>query len=338
MNFMAETLLYPYRKNLLEMPEADVRLLFLNAENTPALKDVKSPVLVQPRYDKARTLIDAGHAVVDSPPDEKFDTVWVLPSKDKTETQYLLAQALRCAKNGGTIVAAAPNDAGGRRLPPLFEELGLAARTESKNKARIVFAPVHGYDRKQADLWFDQGKEQRVAETGVFSCAGLHGWDKVDAGSALLARHLPAGLHGHVADFGCGWGYLTLQALATAHKITQLTLADIDVRAIRIAARNIEEKYPAMDVKTLWTDLTTPDGRRGPYDAILLNPPFHDGTRAVPERGQAIIAAAAQALKPQGTLYLVANRHLPYEKTLHALFSHVELLADEDGFKAVACR
>ena len=335
---MAETLLYPYRKNLLEMPGPVSRLLFLNAENTPVLKGMKSPALVQHRYDKARLLIDAGYAVVDSPPDEKFDTIWALPSKDKTETQYLLALALRCATSNGMIVAAAPNDAGGKRLPQLFEELGLTAQTESKNKARIVFASAGGYDRQQADLWFDQGKEQHIAETGVLSCAGLHGWDKVDAGSALLARHLPAGLHGHVADFGCGWGYLALQALALAHKVTHMTLADIDSRAIRIAACNVGKKYPAVDVKTLWTDLTTPDDRRGSYDAILLNPPFHDGTRTLPERGQAIIAAAARALKPQGALYLAANRHLPYEKTLQSLFAHVELLADEDGFKALACR
>ena len=88
----------------------------------------------------------------------------------------------------------------------------------------------------------------------------------------------------------------------------------------------------------VWTDLSHPDTKLGPFDAILLNPPFHAGTHALPALGQAIITTAAQSLKPGGKLYLVANRHLPYEKTLAALFEQVDVLADEDGFKAFVCR
>src|ERR1035437_3957287 len=103
MNYITETLLIPYQKGLIERPEPDARLLFLNAENPVLLKELKSPVLIQPRYDKARPLIEAGHAVINTPPAEKFDTVWVLPSKDMEETQYLLAQALHAVRNGGII-------------------------------------------------------------------------------------------------------------------------------------------------------------------------------------------------------------------------------------------
>jgi 16S rRNA (guanine1207-N2)-methyltransferase len=47
-----------------------------------------------------------------------------------------------------------------------------------------------------------------------------------------------------------------------------------------------------------------------------MNPPFHAGRAAEPAIGQGMILAAARALKPGGTLYLVANRQLPYEQVL----------------------
>ena len=340
MDFIAETLMVPYRKNLIEGPARDTRILFLNAESPALLKDTASPILVQPRFDKARPLIEAGFKVISSGQVEgKFNTAWILPGKDVTEAQYLLAMAVRALSEGGTIVAAAPNDAGGKRLEGLFEELDLSPQAESKHKARVVFASVdQGWNHEKADAWFAQGQEQPILSGSFISRPGLYGWDKIDIGSALLARYLPTNLSGSIADFGCGWGYLSLQATAASKKITRLTLADIDSRAIDIARRNVQSQHPELPVETLWTDLTHPDATRGHFDAILLNPPFHAGTHADPALGQAIIATAAQSLKAGGRLYLVANRHLPYEKTLGTLFRQVEVLGDENGFKAFLCK
>jgi 16S rRNA (guanine1207-N2)-methyltransferase len=332
-----ETLVYPYRKGLLEAPAMAARLLFLNAEELDLLKGFSSPTLIQPRFDKARRLIEAGYKITQEP-EGQYETIWMLPGKDMAETQYLLALALRAAVTGAVILAAAPNDAGGKRLEGLFEELGLAPQAESKNKGRVVFAIVDGeYNREQAKLWFSQGREQPILDSLLVSRPGLYGWDKVDAGSALLARHLPSDLSGRLADFGCGWGYLSLQALDVSKNISRLTLIDVDSRAVDIAARNVQSQYPDLTVETVWTDLTHPHMKLGPFDTILLNPPFHIGTVADSALGQTIITTAAQSLKPDGKLYLVANRHLPYEKTLGTLFKQVEVLADESGFKAFIC-
>ena len=48
------------------------------------------------------------------------------------------------------------------------------------------------------------------------------------------------------------------------------------------------------------------------------------------------IAAAAEALKPGGRLWLVANRHLPYEQTLNERFGDVRVAGERDGFKVIA--
>ena len=44
-------------------------------------------------------------------------------------------------------------------------------------------------------------------------------------------------------------------------------------------------------------------------------------------------AGAAEALRTGGTLWLTANRHLPYEAVLKARFKRVRLVAEADGFK-----
>ena len=65
-----------------------------------------------------------------------------------------------------------------------------------------------------------------------------------------------------------------------------------------------------------------------------MNPPFHDGGTEDQALGQAFIRRAAEALRPGGTLWLVANRHLPYEATLSAAFKTV----DAEGRRPAATR
>jgi 16S rRNA (guanine1207-N2)-methyltransferase len=68
-------------------------------------------------------------------------------------------------------------------------------------------------------------------------------------------------------------------------------------------------------------------------DVIVMNPPFHQGRAASPQLGAAFIAAAAQMLKPSGQLWMVANRHLPYEPALAAAFKTHSELPGTPGFK-----
>ena len=84
-----------------------------------------------------------------------------------------------------------------------------------------------------------------------------------------------------------------------------------------------------------WHDVTA--GLPARYDVIVANPPFHAQGRADrPDIGRAFIAAAADALDPCGRLWLVANRHLPYEAVLDARFAEVRTVAQAQGFKVIA--
>ena len=64
-----------------------------------------------------------------------------------------------------------------------------------------------------------------------------------------------------------------------------------------------------------------------------MNPPFHVGRDGNPALGQSFIRAAAKLLKPSGRLWMVANRHLPYEQVLDDSFRDVSALPASGGFK-----
>ena len=165
---------------------------------------------------------------------------------------------------------------------------------------------------------------------------GVFAWDRVDAASAMLAAALPAELSGRIADFGAGWGYLSLQVLARCPRVAALDLFEADARVLALAEANLAgpARVRVVPVQVHWHDVAA--GVVGRFDAIVCNPPFHAlGRGERPDIGRAFIAAAAQALRPGGRLWLVANRHLPYEQALGAGFGAARLVAQEGGFKVV---
>lgn len=159
---------------------------------------------------------------------------------------------------------------------------------------------------------------------------GLFSADGVDPGSALLAAALPRHLGAHVIDLGAGWGYLSAQALATRADITRIDLVEADQAALDCARQNVVDPRARFH----WADATAwrPDRAA---DAVILNPPFHTGRDTDPGLGQAFLRTAAACLKPSGSLWLVANRHLPYDTQIAALFRTVQEMPGDNRFKVL---
>ncbi|MBS0564066.1 MAG: class I SAM-dependent methyltransferase [Proteobacteria bacterium] len=162
-----------------------------------------------------------------------------------------------------------------------------------------------------------------VTRPGVFSADG------VDPGSALLAAHLPAGLRGRGADLGAGWGWLAAQVLSRP-EVRDLHLVEAEADALDCARRNVTDPRARFH----WADATGfAPGHT--LDFVVTNPPFHQGRAADPGLGAAFIRAARRLLQPQGQLWLVANRTLPYEEVLAGAFGEVATVAADHGFKVL---
>jgi 16S rRNA (guanine1207-N2)-methyltransferase len=266
---------------------------------------------------------------------ERFPLVLVLPPRQREEVQALLARALRRATPGGVVLAASTNTEGARSHEADLAALSPLAGSVSKNKARVFWTIVGDrVDTALADAWAGLDAPRPVADSGLFSRPGLFAWDRIDAGSALLAQHLPPDLTGRAADLGAGVGYLSAELLARCPGITALDLYEAEARALDLARINLRRETPPPAFPPLafhWHDVTA--GLPGRYEVIVSNPPFHVGRADDPGLGQGFIAAAADGLAPGGQLWLVANRHLPYEGLLASRFAGHRCVADQDGYK-----
>ena len=263
-------------------------------------------------------------------PDGAFSHLTVLAPPGVLDRRFVLAHALRLLAPGGTLIALAPKDRGGARLGKELTAFGCAVIESSRRHHRFC-ETVRPSAPAGLDDTIATGGPQLVQSLGLWTQPGIFSWDRIDSGTALLLQHLPV-LSGTGADFGCGTGLLA-KAVLNNPGITHLILSDIDRRAIAAAQRNVTDPRASFE----WGDIRN-GPEAGTLDFVVMNPPFHDGGTEDRALGEAFIRAAAAALKPDGVCWLVANRHLPYERGLMALFPAARQVVQEGGYKIYEAR
>lgn len=162
---------------------------------------------------------------------------------------------------------------------------------------------------------------------GYVTTAGVFSDGAIDKGSQLLVETLPAKLPARMADLGAGWGYLAGPVLSR-ESVKSLDLIEAEALSLACARQNVQDPR----VQFLWEDATTYRPERG-YDGIVMNPPFHVGRAGDPSLGRSFIVSAAKMLAGHGKLWMVANRHLPYEQALAENFRNVDIIAQNNAFK-----
>ncbi len=238
----------------------------------------------------------------------------------KDHARALLAEAAMAVRPGGVLVIDGQKTDGVETVLKDCRELGLPlGEAVSKGHGRICVCTADG--RLLAWKARDRDIGGFITRPGVFSADGP------DRGSELLAAALPKDLPARVADLGAGWGYLGRAVLARPG-VRHLDVIEAEREALDCAARNLDDPRVALH----WADARTfrPDKLWG---AVVMNPPFHSGREADPALGQAFLSAAQKGLAPDGMLWMVANRHLPYDKALRAAFSDVEKVGGDGAFR-----
>lgn len=331
-----DAVFYPFDTDILSLPADDKTLFFYNAQNHPFIARLKNIELqcYQPFKSYHDGLQKTGVKTLYSLPDagSRFDYALCVTEKDKDAAAFGIAASLVRLKNGGTLICAGENNAGGKRLNKTLSNFTKGEITQlSKYKSKICILRKDNINIDALDTALSSGALQKSAQTGLWARPGLFSWDSIDRGSSLLADTISEPLRGKVADFGCGCGYLSLAILRAYPEVTALDCIDADHRALEAAEANIEDDRASF----LWQDLRVSKDLAKSYDTIIMNPPFHEDRAQQVTMGQDFIATAAASLKAGGSLFMVANTHLPYERMLQNSFSTSDKIAERDGFKII---
>ena len=260
---------------------------------------------------------------------KQLESMLVLAPPGTLERRYVMVLALQALSVGSALTVLAHKDKGGSRIAQELRDLGCTVQEDARQHHRICTTTRPKYLGTTEDA-FNAGAPQVVKTTGLWSQPGVFSWNRLDAGTGLLLDHLPP-LGGRGADVGCGIGTLAIAALASP-AITELTLIDIDRRALEAAQNNISDPrahYRWLDIRD-----TAPDVRE--LDFVIMNPPFHDGGMEDKSLGLRFVQRASDMLKKGGTCWLIANRHLPYEGLMHQAFKNIVLKHEDTAYKIYA--
>lgn len=255
-------------------------------------------------------------------PEGPYVAAIVTVPRAKALSLDLIARATKAVPNGLILVNGAKNHG----IDPIVKAL--------KSRVDILgqVSKAHG-----KCLWFQSSDAlhdwalpdmSRNAE-GDYTAPGVFSADAADPASRLLAQALPATLKGRFADLGAGWGWLSREILKRPG-VTQLHMVEADLAALNCARANVTDARGSF----YWHDALTWKSPAA-LDGIIMNPPFHTGRKGEPGLGQSFITTAARLLAPHGQLWLVANRHLPYETTLEQAFRDVSEIAGTSKFKVL---
>lgn len=252
-------------------------------------------------------------------PEGRFSLSIVCLPRARALAEARVAEA--CAVTDGVIVVDGAKTDG-------IESILKACR--KRTDVAPAFSKSHGkvFSFMASPVFEDwaQGAPREI-DGGFVTLPGLFSADSVDPASKLLADHLPPKFGGRVADLGAGWGYLSARALER-DSIREMHLVEAEHAALECARLNVADPRAQLH----WDDATRWQPQ-GALDCVITNPPFHTSRTADPGLGRAFIANAARMLAPKGQMFLVANRHLPYEETLGTHFGQVAEIGGDSRFK-----
>ena len=176
---------------------------------------------------------------------------------------------------------------------------------------------VYKYDDYQLDF---------LSDNGVFSK------DKLDFGSNLLLevmyKNINDGLN--ILDVGCGYGFIGI-SLAKIKK-ANVTMCDVNKRALHLASKNMVLNEVEVQVKESNCYSAITDR----YDLIVTNPPIRAGKEIVYK----ILDEARDHLESYGELWFVIRKDQGAKSTIEHLSANYECTVVEKrkGFYIVKAK
>ena len=287
-----------------------------------------------------------GHGSAPLDPSLRADVVAIRIPTEKPALLQLLADAFALLRVGGRCTIAGHTNegikSGATQLAALFGNatvLGNDSGFRAVMAVKRAAAPADPSMLETPFLPHDAFREMDAVLRGetvrLFSRPGVFSWEHLDEATAILADVMPVQRGDAVLDLGCGSGPLGLLA-ARLSSVGTVTMVDADSEAVRCAQRAIDAAQQE-NCRALCSDVASAV-RDQQFDVVVTNPPFHVGKATDLDVPTQFILDAWQVLRRGGSLALVANRTLPYERLIHDTFGNLTTLHDGARFKVLGAR
>lgn len=142
-------------------------------------------------------------------------------------------------------------------------------------------------------------------DVDVTTDAGVFSPSRLDPGTAVLLKNLPAPPAGDILDLGCGWGPISLQAGLEARDDetdVRVWALDVNERSLSLTRENAKAAGLTSITPVLAQDI--PDSVQ--FSAIWSNPPIRVGKDVLHE----LLLTWLPRLVPGGEAWLVVSKNL----------------------------
>jgi len=271
-----------------------------------------------------------------------IDTIFYRISKEKPIVHHVINRSFDLLKEGGQLIMTGYKNDGTKTYFDKTRKLFDGASSWRKEDQQSYCGTITKNTQRNSTPKFLDDKDYstlrsiaQIGDINFHSKPGIFGWDKIDRGSKFLIDHLQEFVDqcktppSSLLDLGCGYGYLSIMASKLLN--IPVTATDNNVTSVAICKHNMKLNQVSGKVvlDNCGSDITEK------FDAVLCNPPFHQGFSVEGQLTDHFLSNCKRLLKPGGRAIFVVNCFIPLEKKAASHFSNVETLANNKSFKLI---
>jgi 16S rRNA (guanine1207-N2)-methyltransferase len=273
-------------------------------------------------------------------PESSLDVIYYRVSKEKTIVHHVINSAGICLKPAGQLVLAGYKNEGIKSYVDKAKKYlgGNIEKNRGSNSSLLATLAKGELGQRLDDKNYSELITISDGDCEFVSKPGVYGWNKIDKGSNLLIEVFSEYIANseinqqenlHVADIGCGYGYLSVKAsqLLSAKFIA----TDNNVASVALCKQNFEKH--SIEGNVIIDDCGASLDQQ--VDIVLCNPPFHQGFDTVGDLTLKFLQSSSRLLKQGGVAFFVVNSFIGIEKKAKGLFSEIKSLENNGSFKVL---
>lgn len=311
-----------------ESPKSARRLVIIDApELIPAAREVTDDIRVWCDDAREANVVPAEmrHSELTGEIFEDADLVWMkLPKALGALDEYAELIALHASPEVEVVAGGRVKHMTTSMNEVLASHFGHVHASLGRQKSRVLHASIP-FDEP---LTWPRPKTHADLKLTLWGHGATFGINKVDIGTRLLLNHVKEVQGPQILDFGSGNGVISVM-LARWVPRSRITATDVSWAAASATALSAKENRVTVNANWL-ADLDDWAGES--FDAIVTNPPFHQGTTKDSSGAIEIFTTGARLLRPGGEFWAVFNSHLPWKAELTRLVGPTKVIEQNTGY------